>query len=104
MPANHAMPKGSMSARYRTACAVRRDRFEGMEEQVRFGIVDLKTMARILGVSQDTIRSLALSGEIPAFKVGRLWRFDSTRVLEHLNRPRDPWAQSRRSRGRKRRD
>jgi excisionase family DNA binding protein len=64
-------------------------------------IVDLKTMAQILKVSPDTVRALAISGEIPAFKVGRLWRLDSAAVLAHLARPRDPWEQSTQSRSRK---
>lgn len=72
-------------------------------EPASSGIVDIKMMALILKVSPDTVRRLVATGGIPAFRVGRLWRFDSAAVLAHLSQPRDPWAQSSQSRSRKRR-
>ena len=43
------------------------------------GIVDILTvgqLAKLLQVSTKTVERACLRGEIPAFKVGRLWRFD----------------------------
>ncbi len=64
--------------------------------------VDLADMARILGVSTDTVYRMVRTGDIPGFKVGGVWRFFPSEVRAHLNRPKDPWAQSARSRARKR--
>jgi len=54
--------------------------------------VNADEIAELLAVHRSTIYSLARSGAIPAFKVGRMWRFFPSQVIAHLNRPRDPWA------------
>lgn len=56
--------------------------------------VGVTEIARLLGVSTDTVYSKVRSGEIPGFKVGRVWRFWPSEVRAHLSRPRDPWEQS----------
>ncbi len=56
--------------------------------------VDVDEIARILHVSRDTIYARARAGEIPAFKVGRVWRFWPSEVREALRpKPVDLWAQ-----------
>ena len=62
--------------------------------------VDVVEMTRILNVSTDTVYRRARTGEIPAHKVGVLWRFWPSEVRTHLAQPRDPWAQSTRSHAR----
>lgn len=37
--------------------------------------------ALVLGISQITIRRLARSGELPAFKVGGMWRFEKSALM-----------------------
>jgi excisionase family DNA binding protein len=64
--------------------------------------VDVTDLALILGVSTDTVRRMVRSGDIPGFKVARRWRFFPSTVKAHLERPKDPWQQSSRSRARKR--
>jgi len=57
------------------------------------GAVDAKEMARILGVSRETIVRYAKAGDIPSLRVGRLWRFDADAVLKALATPApDLWA------------
>ena len=43
-----------------------------------------KQAADFLGVQPKTARALAARGEIPAVKVGKLWRYDETTLLEWL--------------------
>ena len=37
-------------------------------------------VARILGVSEVSVRTYAATGQIPAYRVGRQWRFDPKEV------------------------
>ena len=63
---------------------------------------DIPGIAELLKVSTDKVRSMAIAQEIPGFKVGRLWRFFPDAVIAKLAEPRDPWAQSSKSRARRR--
>lgn len=57
--------------------------------------VDIAAIAQMLDVSTDTVRRQAKVGELPAFKVGRVWRFFPSKVRAHLEGQtagRDPWA------------
>lgn len=65
--------------------------------------VPLSEMARRLNTSPDTVRRMAKAGTIPAFKVGRDWRFFPSLVIAELSKPRDPWAKSSHSRNARRR-
>jgi excisionase family DNA binding protein len=40
--------------------------------------------AELLQVSMNTMRSLLVSGEIPAIKVRRFWRINKTQLIAHL--------------------
>ncbi|MDR7189736.1 excisionase family DNA binding protein [Microbacterium sp. BE35] len=65
--------------------------------------VGIPQIARLLRVSTDTAYRKARTGEIPGFKLGGLWRFFPSEVKAHVTTPKaDPWAQSARSRSRKR--
>lgn len=69
-------------------------------EEVAVGIPQIAVM---LGVSQDTIYRMVRGGDIPGFKMKGVWRFFPSEVKAHVKAPKvDPWAQSARSRGRKR--
>jgi excisionase family DNA binding protein len=69
-------------------------------EEVAVGIPQISSM---LGVSTDTIYRMARAGEIPGFKMKGVWRFFPSEVKQHVKAPKvDPWAQSARSRSRKR--
>ncbi len=59
-------------------------------------ILDVKEVARILRVSVRTVVRLADRGEIVAFKVGDLWRFQRSDVDAYIE------AQKRKQRQRKR--
>ncbi len=41
-------------------------------------------VAAYLRVQPATVRALARRGEIPAVKIGRVWRFDAGRFRAHL--------------------
>lgn len=44
-------------------------------------IVDVGTAARLLGLHEETLRRMAREGNIPAFKLGRVWRFNRNACL-----------------------
>lgn len=64
--------------------------------------VKVDDIAKLLSVSKEKVYRVAQAGEIPAFKVGREWRFFPSKVIAHLEAPKDPWAQSSRSLARRR--
>lgn len=41
-------------------------------------------LSRLLAVSPATVHALASRGNIPAFRVGRVWRFFPSQVVAHL--------------------
>lgn len=46
-------------------------------------ILDTPAVAMLLGLSLQVVRSMARSGKIPAFKVGkRIWRFEKAALME----------------------
>ena len=50
------------------------------------GVLNVSEAAQYLRVHQETLRRLARNGEIPAYKVGRGWRFNRSTL--------DRWAES----------
>lgn len=44
-------------------------------------ILSSERVALLLGVSEVQVRILAREGKIPAFKVGKLWRFEKTALM-----------------------
>jgi len=62
--------------------------------------VSVSELRRRLDVSKDTVYKLAREGRIPAFKVGRDWRFYPSQVDDALSKPVDLWAPPRRGRRR----
>lgn len=38
----------------------------------------------ILGIKPNTLTKLCLEGSVPAFKVGRLWKFEKTALREFM--------------------
>ena len=57
------------------------------------GILDAKQVGRYLGAHVETVRRMARKGEIPAFKVGKDWRFRKSTL--------DQWAESQHLRSQK---
>ena len=49
-------------------------------------VLDAKEVAQLLKVHQRTVIRLAERGELPAFRVGDLWRFRRTDVEEFINK------------------
>lgn len=43
-------------------------------------------VAKILGVSADNIRNMALTNKIPAIKLGKLWRFNEAKILRYIEK------------------
>lgn len=64
--------------------------------------VDVSAVAEMLNVSPDTVYALALSNQIPSFKVGRLRRFYLSEVRAKLSAPVDAWQRPSRSTARRR--
>ena len=53
-------------------------------------LIDVKTLAERLAVSERTVYDLVKDGVIPYIKVGRLLRFDPEKVLMHLTVSPEP--------------
>ncbi len=49
-------------------------------------VLDAKGVAEMLKVSSRTVLRLAERGELPYFRVGDLWRFQRSDVIEYINR------------------
>lgn len=47
-------------------------------------LVDVPLACAILGVSESGIKRLCASGEIPARKVGRMWRINRADLMHYL--------------------
>jgi|APGre2960657373_1045057.scaffolds.fasta_scaffold22081_2 excisionase family DNA binding protein len=57
-------------------------------------IMDVKEAADFLSISVETIRVLARNKQIPCAKVGRLWRFNDSDLIDFIrtkygNAPQD---------------
>ena len=52
-------------------------------------VLDAKEVAKMLRVHQRTVIRLAERGELKAFRVGDLWRFLRSDIVEFINRQRD---------------
>jgi excisionase family DNA binding protein len=64
--------------------------------------VDTLAVAEHLGTSVFTVRRLAQAGDIPGTKIRNEWRFQISAIDAHMTAKPDPWAQSNKSRGRRR--
>lgn len=47
-------------------------------------IVTAKEVGQYLKLTESTIYKLALTGEIPGFKVGKSWRFDMDEIIKTI--------------------
>jgi excisionase family DNA binding protein len=47
-------------------------------------VLDASGAALLLKVSTKTVLRLARAGELPARKVGREWRFETSALLDHV--------------------
>jgi excisionase family DNA binding protein len=54
--------------------------------------VTVRDIAVLLKKSEDWVYRHARSKDIPGFRVGREWRFFASKVVNHLEQPRDTWA------------
>lgn len=45
-------------------------------------ILDTKEVSRILGMAQQTVRVMATSGQLPATRIGNVWRFDRDKIFQ----------------------
>ena len=48
-------------------------------------IVTAKEVGQYLKLTESTIYKLALSGEIPGFRVGKSWRFDMEEIIRIID-------------------
>jgi len=48
--------------------------------------IDAEEAAKMLGVTARTVTRLAERGEIPGFRVGRLWKFRRRDIQEYIER------------------
>ncbi len=48
-------------------------------------IVTAKEVGQYLKLTESTIYKLALTGELPGFKVGKSWRFDMDEIVKLIN-------------------
>ena len=44
-------------------------------------ILDTKEVSRILGMAQQTVRVMTTSGQLPATRIGNVWRFDRDKIF-----------------------
>ena len=45
-------------------------------------------VAAMLGVSSVTVRTLARNGQLPAYRIGKLWRFDPAEIRAYMSNQR----------------
>ena len=50
-------------------------------------ILDIHEAAMLLGISEVQLRNLSQRGEVPAFKVGTMWRYEKHRLMEFAGAP-----------------
>ena len=48
-------------------------------------IVTAKEVGQYLKLTESTIYKLALTGELPGFKVGKSWRFDMDEIIRIID-------------------
>ncbi len=48
-------------------------------------IVTAKEVGQYLKLTESTIYKLAMSGEIPGFRVGKSWRFDMDEIIRIID-------------------
>ena len=48
--------------------------------------IDAEEAAKMLGVTGRTVTRLAERGEIPGFRVGRLWKFRRSDIQKYIER------------------
>lgn len=69
-------------------------------EEAAVGVAEIAVM---LKASPTKIYEMVRRGDLPGFKLGGTWRFFPSEVKAHVRAPKtDPWAQSARSRARRR--
>lgn len=61
--------------------------------------VDIKRMAHILNISTATLYTKIRAGDVPAMKIGQMWRMFPSKVIAHLEAASAPpppgtWKQS----------
>ncbi len=53
-------------------------------------ILDPPAVAMLLGIPTESVWKLAKKGIIPAFRVGKLWRFEKTALMEFAGMENHP--------------
>jgi excisionase family DNA binding protein len=61
-------------------------------------IIDSEACAALLGCTKEQVEEMARTGEIPALKFGRSWRFVRADLLDYLAEKARAEAQERRAR------
>ena len=58
---------------------------EGTNSSIRNGtLLTVDEVAKILRLQPETIRSMARRGDLPAIKLGRVWRFRRSSITQML--------------------
>ena len=58
---------------------------EGTNSSIRNGtLLTVDEVAKILRLQPETIRSMARRGDLPAIKLGRVWRFSRSSITQML--------------------
>lgn len=55
-----------------------------LQNNQQHGILTTEEAAELLRLSPYQVRICAARGDIPAFKVGALWRFQLSKLLKHM--------------------
>ena len=45
-------------------------------------LIDLEQTSALLGLSIESVRRYCLTGDIPAVRIGKLWRVDKERLMK----------------------
>jgi len=45
----------------------------------------VRDVANYLSLTPETVRAMARRGELPALKIGKVWRFKKTMIIDHLS-------------------
>ena len=52
------------------------------KNRVRREYLTAEEAAKYLGIHPSTVRRLARRGELPAFRIGKLWRFEPAELMK----------------------
>lgn len=64
--------------------AIARETAVLLQSSLADDVLDATQAAKLLKLHPETVRQMAVAGEIPACRMGKTWRFRRSALLEHV--------------------